>query len=238
MIDEQAYFTVSVFTKAPGTFVKKEDLTDAFFMQLGQQVGQMHRLTKDFHPRHKRQEFYEDEYIDLGRKYLPLEKQFIVDKTIALINKIKAYDRGVDSYGLIHTDLHFGNMFYDGTSITFFDFDDASYKHFISDIAIIIFYLYGLTPLTDSEIEEKTANLLKWFFKGYEKENTLDKVWFTRLNDFLKLRELVLYLVIYAAGEDMLKSPFGTFYIKKFEERIMTDQAFFDINRVLNLWNS
>ena len=68
-------------------------------------------------------------------------------KDISDYISIKGYDQTIDSYGLIHTDLHFGNMYYDGQTLTIFDWDDACYKHFISDIAIILFYTFTVERL-------------------------------------------------------------------------------------------
>jgi hypothetical protein len=75
--------------------------------------------------------------------------------------------------------------------------------------------------------------------KGYNKENNLDLKWMKRMNDFLKLRELILFMVIHAAGPDMLENPFGKRFIAKFESRIKNNIPFFDIDRVVKaVWNS
>jgi Ser/Thr protein kinase RdoA (MazF antagonist) len=125
-------------------------------------------------------------------------------------------------------------MFYDGQDITFFDFDDMSYKHFISDIAIIIFYQFGLAPLTEEQTIDKSVTFLKPFLEGYREFNTIDKIWFERLNDFLKLRELILIMVLHAAGKEVIEGNFGQFYMNKFLPRAKNDTPFFDIQQVLN----
>jgi Ser/Thr protein kinase RdoA (MazF antagonist) len=190
-------------------------------------------LTKSYNPIHKRNHFYEDNYIDIGRRNLKEKDQFVIERAIEITEKIKNYEQDIDSYGLIYTDLHFGNMYYDGSNLTFFDFDDASYKHFISDIAIIIFYSFGMGTLSDREIEDKTIQFLLPFMKGYEKENKLDRTWFEKLNDFFMLRQVILYMVIHAAGEEMLEGPWGKRFIDKYGPRIKNNTPFFDMNRVL-----
>jgi Ser/Thr protein kinase RdoA (MazF antagonist) len=232
------YFSVCVFTKAKGTYVKREDITAEFLEGFGQAVGRLHRLTKSYSPTHKRYHFFEEDYIEIGERNLNKNHQFVIDHARDITEKIKRYERDTDSYGLIHTDLHFGNMYYDGQVLTFFDFDDASYKHFISDIAIIIFYTYGMGPLSDKEIEDKTITLLQGFMKGYNKENQLDIKWFKRLNDFLMLRQIILFMVIHAAGEEMVEGPWGKRFIKKYETRIKENTPFFDVERVVKAaWN-
>jgi len=236
---EGYYFSVCVFTKAKGTYVKREQLNDGFFEMFGEAVGTLHRLTKSYHPKHKRYHFYEEDFIDMGKRSLGKEHQYVIDRSVEVVEKIKGYEQTIDSYGLIHTDLHFGNMYYDGSELTFFDFDDACYKHFISDIAIIIFYSFGMGPLTDTEIEDRTIQFLISFMKGYEKENHLDVLWFQRLNDYLMLRQVILFIVIYAAGEELINSPWGQNFIGKFEKRIKDNTPFFNIERVMKaVWNS
>jgi Ser/Thr protein kinase RdoA (MazF antagonist) len=229
------YFTVCAFTKAKGTYVKKEDITDQFIEQFGQAVGRLHRLTKSYSPNHKRNHFYQDDYIDMGRRNLKEKDHFVIDRAIEITEKIKNYEQNIDTYGLIHTDLHFGNMYYDGSDLTFFDFDDASYKHFISDIAIIIFYSFGMGSLSDREIEDKTIQFLLPFMKGYERENKLDRTWFEKLNDFFMLRQVILYMVIHAAGEEMVEGPWGKRFIDKYGPRIKNNTPFLDVNRVLKV---
>ena len=228
------YFTVSAFTKAPGSFIREQRNDPQFNYLFGQAVGKLHKLTKTFTPKHKRYQWYEEDYIEMGKRNLPEDLQYLVKIAEEHQELIKSYAMSVDDYGLIHTDLHFGNMFYDNETLTFFDFDDASYKHFISDIAIIIYYQFGLSPLSDTEIEDKTIAFLKPFLKGYETENKLDKKWFYKLNEFLRLRSIILIMVVYSAGEEVINGPFGQMLFNKFLPRIKNNTPFFDVERVIN----
>ena len=235
---EGYYFSVCVFTKAKGTYVQREDITESFIEDFGEAVGKLHRLTKAYNPVHKRYHFHEEDYIEIGERNLSEKHQFVINRAIEITNIVKNHEKDIDTYGLIHTDLHFGNMYFDGNQLTFFDFDDASYKHFISDIAIIIFYMYGIGTLTDAEIEEKTIYFLKHFMKGYEKENKLDIEWFHKLNDYFMLRQVILFMVIHAAGEEMIDGPWGKRFIDKYENRIKNNTPFFDVDRVVKtVWN-
>ncbi len=232
--ENEEYFTVTSFVKAKGTFVKIEDINEAFNYKFGKAVGKLHLLTKTFNPKFKRNHWYEEDFIDIGRRNLKKKDLYMIDKAVDLIEKLKKLPMDINSYGLIHTDLHFGNIYYDGDDFTFFDFDDSSYKHFISDIAIIIFYRFGLSGFKDSEKEDKTNVFLKDFCEGYLSINNLDYSWFDHINDFLKLRELILYFVIHAAGEELLESNFGKRYIGFYEDRIKNDVPFFDYKKAIN----
>jgi len=231
---EDEYFTLSAFSKAPGTHVKKDLIDEAFIQQFGEAVGKMHRLAKDFTPIHKRYHWHEETFVELGEKHLPPTLSFVVDKAKKLIQKIKQYSISREDYGLIHTDLHYGNMYYDNKTLTFFDFVDSAYKHYISDIAIILFYQFGITSDTNQLMEEKMINFLQHFLTGYNKENTISPIWFERLNDFLKLREIILIIVIHAAGEDMINSPFGQFYLNRFIPRTENDIDLVNVRNIIH----
>jgi len=225
-INKEEYFTVTAFEKADGTFVDRKEKSKEFNYKFGKAVGKLHSLTKLYKPVHKRYQWYEEDYIGIGKRNLNKEDLFVVDKTLALIEKLKKLPMDIDSYGLIHTDLHFGNIFYDNEKFTFFDFDDSSYKHFISDIAIIIFYQFGFGDISEEEKTEKVYNFLIDFCTGYLEENNLSLDWFDHINDFLKLREIILFMVIYGAGEEMVNSPFGKRFLQIYRKRIRNDIPF------------
>lgn len=238
--DFGGYFSVCVFEKAPGTFVKRTEISDTMYNNLGIEVAKLHTITKSYIPKTRRYSWDEEDWIDIGRRNLSKEDMSIIDIAIKHVEKIKKYNTTENDFGLIHTDLHFGNMYLDNGTFTFFDFDDSAYKHFISDIAIIIFYSFGLGTDSDNVIESKTKNFLTHFMRGYTTLNHLDYVWFERLNDFLKLRELVLYIVLHAAGEEVINSAWFINFKNKFRTRIMNDVPFFNLDNVLDktLWNS
>lgn len=230
------YFVVTSFVKAKGALVKVSEIDDEFNYRFGKAVGKLHALTKTFSPVKRRHQWHEENLIvDLAQRYLKKEDAFVIDKLDNLVAKLKKLPMDIDSYGLIHTDLHFGNIFVDGEAFTFFDFDDSCYKHFISDIAIIIFYQFGTQNLSDSEKEEKTLKLLKHFCKGYLEVNDLSYKWFDHLIDFLKLREIIQYVALYSSGEEMINHPYAVRYFKTYRDRIRNDTPFFNIENVLGI---
>lgn len=228
------YSSVSVTTKAKGSLIKKEQLTDEFIEMFGETVGKLHRITKTYHPKHRRYHFYEDGFLDIGRRHLGKKHQFVIDRGVQLYDTIKGYEQSIDSYGLIHTDLHFDNLFYDEEKLTIFDWDDCCYKHFVSDIAIIIFYTFGVNHHTDREIEDNVITFLKPFMKGYKTQNRLDIKWMRRLNDYLMLRAVILFIVLHGAGDELINNPWRERFINKFEKRIKHNIPFFDVERVVN----
>jgi Ser/Thr protein kinase RdoA (MazF antagonist) len=131
----------------------------------------------------------------------------------------------MDNYGLIHTEFHFGNMYYYNNQLTFFDFDDASYKYFISDIAIVLYY-YFMFQDRESKREEKVVKILSPLLKGYETENHIAFEEFSNLNDYMKLRETILYLVVKAHSYKETNPNTQTF-LSKLKENIEHEIPFF-----------
>ena len=234
-IDESSYFSVSAFTKGMGEHIREKAKDPKTWTELGMQIGLLHKLTKQYVPKHKRPLWHEDKYNKKADKVLTGENQPILERLNEQIQKITSMPKTIDNYGLIHTDLHFGNMVMDDDyHLTFFDFDDASYKHFISDIAIVVFYhmFYWDAPLDQKS--ERAVWLLNHFLRGYVINNHLPKEEFDRLEDFLKLRELTLYTVIIAGGPEVYGSEWGKRYINMYKDKIINKEPFIDLEYVLN----
>lgn len=192
-----SYFVVSAVEKATGTHINKEHWNKTLFTSWGRAVGKLHRLTKDYKPVMAPRFQWHEEYLvkNIG-DYLPIQQASVICKIINHIDKLKAFYTEKDNYGLIHTDVHSGNFFIDNGEITIFDFDDCAYKHFISDIAIAVFYSL-MSPGKFKTTEEFAEYFLDNFMIGYLKENMLDDYWMKKLPDFLKLREMMLYVAIH-----------------------------------------
>ena len=134
-----------------------------------------------------------------------------------------------NNYGLIHTDIHAGNFFVKDNELTVFDFDDCSYMWFVSDIAIALFYHIDFQKITEEERIEKATLFMKHFMIGYLKENKLTKKDFLAIDLFLKLRELVLYIVVHRSM-DVEKDQFAYSYVKRHRDRIINDEPLLPID--------
>ncbi|XFA99777.1 phosphotransferase enzyme family protein [Candidatus Izemoplasma sp. B36] len=234
MINDKDYFTVSVFTRGLGQMVKEDVEDPNFWSNLGEQVGLLHKLTKKFKPKHKRPIWYDDTLYQIADKILIKDELPILNILKETIDYVKNLEENINNYGLIHTDLHLGNMVIDkNKNLTFFDFDDAAYKHFISDIAIVIFYRLAFYDLSIEERNHKSVWILNNFFKGYSTNNKLPKKELLKLNDFLKLRELTLYTVLLANGQEMANSEWVSKFIKKYRKRIIHKTPFIDTEYLL-----
>lgn len=227
------YFSVSVFTKAPGGTIDYENMSDEFLHSFGKEIGKLHVLTKSYNPIHVRHQWYEENYIDIGKRNLKKEELCIITKIEEIVLKLKKADQSKESYGLIHADLHFGNIFVTNDSMTFFDWDDSSYQPFINDFAVITFDFVAYTKLNDLERAKRANAFLSPILKGYSEVNKINKEWFEYFHLFMKYREAVMYIMLRAAGEQVSESPFGKRYLEGRLDKIMKDVPFLDMEIVL-----
>lgn len=195
-------FYACLFSRVLGNPVKikSNEFNEQLFIAWGKAIGQMHSVTKDYKPSKDiklRPTWEEEELLDIDN-YVPEEKEMIKN-TKLLIKELELLARSKDNFGLIHSDIHSGNFFYDGESVHIFDFDDCSYHWFASDIAIPLYYsiLYGYQDASDREREQFAMNFLAHFIKGYEQYNTLPKGWKEQLPLFFMLRDVTLYSVLH-----------------------------------------
>ena len=232
-ISDNKYFSVCVFEKAPGNFVVKDDLTDEFYVMFGEEIGKLHKLTKSFIPINKRIDWTEENYMEIAVKVLEKKDDKIIEIYAKLLEKLKKLPKNNDNFGLIHTDLHFHNMYIYSGELTFFDWDDSSYKHFISDIAIVLFYHFMYKEQSQEDINVQSRRILALLIKGYRRKNNIDISFFQNLNDFLLLRSIVVYIVLVAAGATKSDNQFIQRYFSKTRISIIENTPFLDLDFVL-----
>ncbi len=223
-------FLASAFVKAPGTHIPRAERKGEILTEWGRQIGRIHRLTKDYKPSRpewRRNHWHEE--IGGWEKYLPADQTLVTQRFLDLCALLRTYPTGRDEYGLIHTDAHAGNFFVHDGRITLFDFDDSAYIWFISDIAIVIFYMV-MYPLEGMSREDYGRHILKYFMPGYNEENRLDDIWMKRLPEFLKLREFELYLVIYRSFDIDNLDAWCANYMNGRREKLENETPFLDID--------
>ncbi|MBT2687788.1 phosphotransferase [Bacillus sp. ISL-47] len=201
--EDGSFFYASVFTKAPGKPIRvtSPEFNEKLFEAWGRAIGKMHKATKTYHPPYRsarRTQWNEEDLLDV-EKYVPETDKLVINNTKELLKQLLVLPKNKDNFGLIHTDVHSGNFFYDGTDIHIFDFDDCCYHWFTSDIAIPLYYTL-LYRFKEENVEERKAFgklFLDSFLKGYQEKNPLPENWEVQLPLFLRLRDVTLYSVLY-----------------------------------------
>jgi amicoumacin kinase len=201
-VGDGSFFYACLFSKVDGYPVKiKSDVfNNQLFHAWGKAIGQMHSVTKEYKPSKEiklRPAWENEELLDI-ESYVPNEKE-VIKNTKLLIKELKSLPINKDNFGLIHSDIHSGNFFYDGKCVHVFDFDDCSYHWFASDIAIPLYYsvLYGYHNSSEMEREQFASNFLFYFIQGYEEHHSLPVAWKEQLPLFFMLRDINLYSVLH-----------------------------------------
>lgn len=197
-----SYFYVCLFDKAPGTPVKMKDpqFGPELFEKWGAITAKMHLVTEDYEASGtERLSWEQDDLIELDKYIDPVKDQAIVEGNRNLVAEIQQLPQTKETFGLIHSDIHPGNFFYHDGDIHVFDFDDAMYFYFVSDIAIPVYYTtwgkYG-----EESLETRSAfgtEVLTHFLKGYMNVRAIPLEWIERLPLFLKMRDYTLYGVFH-----------------------------------------
>ncbi len=192
-------FIATAFDWAPGEHVKRnsEEWNRELFRSWGRITGMMHAHTKNYLPSDpaiRRHSWADDDLLDAGRHLPELQEE---PRRIAA--QYREWLRGLpsdrDSYGLIHTDLHPGNFFLHQGELIAFDFDDASYYWFIFDIVIPIYYALLAIPADQKDAQKEfVGEFFPNFMDGYQEHNRIDPFWFSTIPQFLRYRDLQLYI--------------------------------------------
>lgn len=231
-----SYFLATAFEKAPGEHVDRNNellWNSSIFEKWGQSVGRMHALTKKYIPSqdsYKRFEISEDDLYQNGGNYISIYGEGFVKKHVDLMKWYKSLKRDVNSYGLIHTDVHQGNFFVFENNITIFDFDDCAYSFFINDIAIVLFYVTWRLPVDNNDRVKFAEEFLRHFMRGYNMENSLETFWFDAIPNFLKLRELIVFEVLNKKWDLKNLSEKQSALLDDIKHKIENDIPFLDIN--------
>ena len=201
-------FHIVTFVKGKGIRVPDNDYryrTDApieeYFRNWGQILGQMHALTKNYHP--ESDVIKRPEWFDLHKSRLALATQLpnrlhhVQAQIQFLLDELKSLPRDKDSFGLIHGDFNDGNFTVDYTNgnITVFDFDDSCYFWFMYEIASA--WEGGIGRAMFRGLNERKSfmeHYLEQVLEGYSQENLLSDEWPGRLPLFIKLIQVEEFL--------------------------------------------
>jgi amicoumacin kinase len=193
-------FYITVFEKAPGGQVLVQDSnqwTPHFFQRWGKLVAKVHHAGKQYSAGKSNADrpYWSPNHPYNHDLFKNLPSEFIRKKYIELIEKIKAYSMDKLHFGLIHNDFHQGNFFVDKDEITLFDFDDCAYFYFAYDISTAFYHAYWQHTSFNSTEDDFAVEFLTHFLNGYAESNVLTNEIIDQLPDFLKLRELFLYVL-------------------------------------------
>jgi len=159
-------------------------------------------LTKNYPLTSNRKKWDEEQYV-LDLQNDPAYGEYAK----RLTRKLNSLEQTKETYGLIHSDLHQWNFFYDNSVITAFDFDDLQYNYFVHDLAMVLYYSQISIKGTDEEKNRFYKHQLSVLRKGYETENKLEEYWYEAIPLFMQKRDLELYQVLNVKLDGKEMSP-------------------------------
>ncbi|HSO57672.1 MAG TPA: phosphotransferase [Paenisporosarcina sp.] len=232
---DDSFFYVCLFDKAPGTSVKMNSpqFGPELFEKWGAITARMHLATEQYQDAEtQRLQWDEDDLIELEKFVDSNKDKAIIKGNQQLVATIQQLPQTNETYGLIHSDIHMGNFFYHDGNIHVFDFDDAMYFYFISDIAIPLYYSTWW-KYREETLEIRSAfgtEFLVHFLKGYMSVRQMPLEWLEHIPLFLKLRDYTLYGVFHKKMDLAIGHEQENKLVAGIRERLIKNEPMVDLN--------
>jgi amicoumacin kinase len=220
MIDSgESRFTAVLFEKLNGRVVSEADWNPPLFEKWGGLVGRLHYLSTQFKPVTHRFQWQQSDFLNIDT-YIPDELSDIKRVAYELLSMLDSLPRLSTSFGLIHADVYQDNFFISEDGLQLFDFDNCEYGFFLSDIATSLYA--ALWRIKPEEDQQAFATIfLRYFLIGYCKEFQFDHANFDHLHLFLRLRDLLIYIVARKKLDLSNLTPIQARRLKERGERIL-----------------
>lgn len=191
--DNEKCYVICVFYELTGVFWNKNNLSlwnETVFFNWGNVMGKMHHVTKNYQPSIGvlKRPLFEDNLVPLE---LYRNTPSVYEKMASIQNEISKLPHDIDSYGLIHSDMHQQNFLINSNYISVLDFEDCQYGFFALDIGIALYHAiwWGL-PEDDSAKNDFALKIIKNFMLGYKSENHLSEFWLKKIMMFMLYRQI------------------------------------------------
>ncbi|KYG30492.1 phosphotransferase enzyme family protein [Alkalihalobacillus trypoxylicola] len=195
-------YYASVFKRVAGMQLNKTDLNDDIIFSYGKALGRLHQLSSEYSsPQYKRWSHHDvlnwisDTLSDFPNEILAKKEAHLLQdyfNTLPISKK---------TYGLIHYDFEYDNVFYDEVtkSCQVIDFDDMMYHWYGMDIEKALNCLKDCISL--EKIEQKT----QCFLSGYSTEFEFSEQTLVAAPAFQRFANLYSYVRILRSLEEMWK---------------------------------
>ncbi len=190
---------VSLFAYAKGMLLSENGyryregaaLTELFF-NMGKTIGAIHRLSKQYQPKHKRQQYFDKYNMEYISKVIPRDFAELKDAIANRLEKFQTLPMDPESYGLVHFDFSDGNYHvdYSDGAITTFDFDNCIYCWYMFDLAHLWTHGVGWCMWIEDG-EERLKFMKEYYFatvlEGYRSETSLPENLLEQLQLFIDM---------------------------------------------------
>lgn len=190
-------YRASMFRTARGVIKTITDITPMFFICVGDLLGTIHHISTDERElgiKFKRKSKAED-FTALKERVADKISGGIMDRILAVEEKVNALPQAIGRYGICHGDFHMNNFFVEENNIWVFDFDGCAYADYLYDVASFIqaCFLRGYGAGKDlRQVMEK--EILHYFKIGYTINKTCDEGFWDNLELFITYRTALTYM--------------------------------------------
>lgn len=162
-------YYASVFKRVAGEQLNRTDLRDEIVFSHGQALGQLHKQSSRYTPEGCKRWSYEDVLVWVEEVLRDIPQQAALREAELLRAYFDSIPKTEQTFGLIHYDFEYDNVFYDEVtgSCNAIDFDDAMYHWYTMDIE------QALDSLKDCMPDESYDQKKQCFLEGYNSEFAL-----------------------------------------------------------------
>ena len=189
---DKAVVFVSLFEFAKGMLLSDNGyryregapLTE-YFYNTGKTLGAIHRLAKNFTPKHRRADYFDKFNMDYIGQLIPDEYAELKAAIADRIRQFRELPKTPDNYGLVHFDFCDGNYHVDlnNGDVTAFDFDNCCYCWYMFDLAHL--WTHGIGWFMQERDASKRREGMEWYFNhilsGYRSETDVSEEELSRL---------------------------------------------------------
>ena len=191
--DDGEEYIITAFAWLDGQAWAYQGWNDKTSFNWGKVMGDMHRASMDYTPPNEYNvqkdiftsycwgSFFDDLKIYPG----------VYKITQELLGEIALLPKDKDSFGVIHSDMHQGNIFIEGNNVSVIDFGDSIYGWFTLDVAISLCHALWWGRKDDMG-NDFTKSIIENFIKGYLSANQLSDFSLSKIPIFMKYRHLCM----------------------------------------------
>lgn len=189
-------WTAALFARVRGEPISLTDFGAPEFELMGRFLGGLHRVSAGFTPAEPgrvRPQWHEWEPFDGVLASWPEDDGVVAAAWRAVHARVSRVAATPQGFGLIHADLHRGNVFRHAGGIDVFDFDDSCYFHLAADVANAVYYaLWPMRYDPEPEREHYAQRFLDALLRGYALEHSPEHLRLSLVPDLIEYRDLTV----------------------------------------------
>ncbi|ETT72468.1 protein kinase [Paenibacillus sp. FSL R7-277] len=188
--------SVVLFQAAAGIHLPRAKWDKTIFRTLGQQMGRMHQVSKEYQQSEAAQpipHWYDNDEYDF-LKSIPAEERAIRDIAKDVLKQVRMLPKDEANYGIIHGDLWLNNTLVDSDSaLTMIDWQDCERHYYVYDLAVPIYSALEFSFAGGQNLIDYKRAITKAITDGYKEEHPLSAEMSRQLPLFMRLKELFEY---------------------------------------------